>query len=191
MKTLLQLLSLVVTVWSFGLATPALADPTIDISFESSDNDAQKLVRAQAVFPMNESVVLRLFQGITDYPAFHHWIHKTRLLSQSGDTREFRIEFDFPWPVGRQWSRVEVTQVGQTIVWKQIEGTLKANHGRIEFKADCKQVQIDYRAAMDIGLPESVTRSFKQRFVNDFLSAVYHKAESVERSNASILALGD
>jgi len=165
------------------LAAPVFAGPRIDISFEADGaTDSQKLVHARALFAAQWPVVYDVFNCITDYPMLHEWIRESTLVSSSGEGQEFLVEFKFPWPVGSQWSRVAVTRNGKTISWKQVSGTLKANHGRIRFTSADNEVQIDYRAAIDIGLPELWTRSYKEKFIREFLTAAYEQTRSTAAS---------
>lgn len=168
---------------------PVSADAAIDVSFETGDRDEQKLVHARALFPASGPAVEGVFDRIAAYPELHQWIDATEEVRNDVGVREFVVNFDFPWPVGRQWSRVEVRRVGDAIVWKQVDGTLKANHGCIRFALEAGAVAIDYRAAIDIGLPERLTRSYKVKFVTEFLTAVREKAKSLDRT--ATLALAD
>ncbi len=176
---------------AIGFATPAFAGPSIDVSFEASDTDSQQLVHAVAEFPVHETAVHAVFDAITDYPELHQWIRATKPVSTESSSHQYLVQFTFPWPVGRQWSRVEVRQVGQTIFWRQVEGTLKANHGSITFTSENGAVHVDYRAAMDIGLPESLTRSYKAKFVSEFLTAARKKAAAIDATPAVVVARGN
>ncbi len=170
------------------LAEPVLAAPRIEVSFEADASDSQKLVRARAVFPTRQSLVYDVFNSITAYPMLHAWIKATTLVSADQSAQEFLVTFAFPWPVGQQWSRVEVSRSGKTIFWKQLEGSLRANHGRISFAAADNKVFIDYRAAIDIGLPELWTQSYKEKFIREFLTAAYERAEAAATPAALALA---
>jgi uncharacterized membrane protein len=160
------------------LAASVEAAPTIDISFETDAVTGQKLARAQAIFPANAAVTYAIFDAIAAYPQLHDWIRKTTLVSCSEGVQEFLVQFRFPWPVGRQWSRVEVHRNGGTISWKQLEGSLKANDGQISFEAAGDKVRVDYRAAIDVGLPDALTRSYKKQFIAEFLTAASVQARS-------------
>ena len=169
--------------------TPVFAGPQIEISFEVGAADNQKLVHAQALFTARRSVVYDIFDGITTYPMLHEWIRKTTLVGTGKDSQEFLVEFAFPWPVGRQWSRVEVRHSGNTmILWKQVEGSLKANDGRISFTSSDSEVHIDYRAAIDVGLPELWTQTYKEKFIREFLTAAYEQATATASPAAFVLA---
>jgi len=170
------------------LAGSVFAEPRIEVTFEADATDSQKLIHAQAVFPASQSTVYNVFNSITTYPRLHDWIRETTLVSAGKDSQEFLVKFAFPWPVGRQWSRVEVRHSGNTIFWTQLEGTLEANHGRISLTSADSHVHIDYRAAIDIGLPESWTQSYKEKFIREFLSAAYHQAETSSSTPALFLA---
>jgi hypothetical protein len=173
-----------------GLYSPVFAEPRIEVGFEAGAGDSQKLVHAQAVFPARQSVVYNIFDGITAYPKLHDWIRNTTLVSAGKDSQQFLVKFAFPWPVGRQWSRVEVRHEGNTIFWRQVEGSLKANHGRISFGTVGGDVHIDYRAAIDIGLPELVTQSYKEKFIREFLTAACDRAEQLSSPAPLVVAVG-
>jgi len=170
------------------LTASVFAGPRIDISFEADASDSQKLVHARALFAAQWSVVYDVFNSITDYPMLHEWIRETTLVSSSGEDQEFLVEFKFPWPVGRQWSRVAVNRSGKTISWKQVAGTLKANHGHIRFTSADNEVNIDYRAAIDIGLPELWTKSYKEKFIREFLTAAYEQTRTTASPTTLVLA---
>jgi len=183
---LLRLIALAIVLNCHG--TPVFAEPRIDISFEADAADTQRLVHARAQFAARESVVYDVFDGITTYPMLHEWIRKTTQVSAGKDSQEFLVEFAFPWPVGRQWSHVEVRHSGNTISWKQVEGTLKANHGRISFTSSDSGVDIDYRAAIDVGLPELWTQPYKEKFIREFLTAAAVQANAAGTPATFVLA---
>ena len=164
------------------------ADPRIEVSFEADTTDSQKLVHAEAQFAAQWPVVHDIFQRITEYPMLHEWIREATVLSSTGEDQVFLVEFAFPWPVGRQWSRVAVDHSGNTISWKQVAGSLKANHGRIRFTPDDNEVRIDYRAALDVGLPELWTQSYKEKFIREFLTAAYERTRAAAPPAALVLA---
>jgi len=132
-------------------------------------------------------VTRAIFSAISAYPQLHHWIRKSTLVGRRGDLEVYVVRFRFPWPVGQQWSRVEVFERGNSISWRQTEGTLKANHGRISFHKVRNRVRVDYSAAIDVGLPELWTRSYKKQFITEFMTAASELAESGS-SQASIAA---
>jgi hypothetical protein len=187
-RVLAQLLRLVLLAASLAGAQ-AFAGPQIDIGFEAGAAGEQKLIHASAVFPAGRNVVYSIFDAINDYPMLHEWIHQTTRIGGGDDSEVYQVEFDFPWPVGRQWSRVEVRHSGNAIVWRQTDGSIKANHGRIEFIAQGDTVKIDYLAAIDIGLPEVLTQPYKKQFVTEFLFAARKQAGRME--SAPPLALAD
>jgi uncharacterized membrane protein len=169
------------------LASPVVAGPLIEVSFEADAADRQKLVHAQAVFQSSQSTVYNIFNDITGYPQLHDWIRETTRLGTGKDSQVYLVKFAFPWPVGREWSRVEVHRSGNTIYWEQLDGTLKANHGRISFTSSDGDVHIDYRAAIDIGLPESWTQSYKEKFIREFLTAACERAQTATTPAATLL----
>jgi uncharacterized membrane protein len=174
-----------------GLLCPGhamAAGPQIEIRFEADSADSQKLVHARAVFAVPQPVIYNIFNCITAYPMLHDWVRETTLVSEDHDSQKFLVKFSFPWPVGSQWSRVEVRHGGNTIFWRQVDGSLKANHGRISFTTVDSKVLLDYHAAIDVGLPELLTRSYKEKFIREFLTAAYHQAETSVSTPALVLA---
>jgi uncharacterized membrane protein len=167
---------------------PVFAEPRIEITFEVDTAESQKLIHAQAVFDAPRPVVYNIFNDITTYPMLHDWIRETTLVSTGTESQEFLVVFAFPWPVGRQWSQVEVRHSGNTISWRQVEGSLKANQGRISLTSADSKVHLDYRAAIDIGLPELWTQSYKEKFIREFLTAACNQAETGTSPPALVLA---
>jgi hypothetical protein len=183
---------LMLVVFVTGLLFPgphAFAGPQIEIRFEADSTDSQKLIHAQAVFAVPQPVIYDIFNRITTYPMLHDWVRETTQVSEDHDSQVFLVKFSFPWPVGSQWSRVEVRHRGNTIFWKQVDGSLEANHGRISFTTVDSKVHIDYQAAIDVGLPELWTRSYKEKFIREFLTAAYNQAETAVSTPALVLAV--
>jgi uncharacterized membrane protein len=170
------------------VAPPVIADPQIEIGFETDAADSQKLIHAKAVFAAPQPVVYNIFNCITTYPMLHNWIRETTLVSTGKENQEFLVKFAFPWPVGRQWSQVEVRHSGNTIFWRQVDGSLKANHGRISFTTVDSEVHIDYRASIDIGLPELWTQPYKEKFIREFLAAAYEQTITADPPAALALS---
>jgi uncharacterized membrane protein len=191
-KRLGRLLSLLAVAASLsGTVRPVLAEPDIEISFERDGTSAHSLIRAEALFPAPGADVQRVFAAISAYPELHDWIRATQLVRKTAQGEEFLVEFEFPWPVGKQWSRVEVRRHDDSAIeWHQIEGSLKANRGRIAFATRDGAAHIDYRAVIDVGFPDALTRPYKKRFVSEFLGAVYQQARSSDTATAIALASG-
>jgi uncharacterized membrane protein len=169
--------------------TPVFAGPQIEIRFETDSADSQKLIHAQAVFAVPQPVIYNIFNCITTYPQLHDWVRETTRVNEDHHTQVYLVKFSFPWPVGSQWSRVEVRHNGNTIFWKQVDGSLEANHGRISFTTVDSKVHLDYRAAIDVGLPELWTRSYKEKFIREFLTAAYNQAETTVSTSTLLLAV--
>jgi uncharacterized membrane protein len=184
-----RLLSLVALLIGLAGATRSvLAEPHIEISFER-DGTTQRLIHAQALFPARGADIHRVFAAISAYPELHDWIRATRRVGKTPYGEQFLIDFEFPWPVGKQWSRVEVRRHDDSAIeWHQVEGSLKANRGRIAFTSRSGAAQIDYRAVIDVGFPDAFTRPYKERFVSEFLGAVYHEARSSSATTDIALA---
>ena len=190
MKHLSRLLLLVALAAGLaGTMSSALAEPDIEISFERDGTSAQRLIHAEALFPLQGTDIHRVFAAITAYPELHDWIRATRRVGKTPYGEQFLIDFEFPWPVGKQWSRVEVRRHGDSAIeWHQVEGSLKANRGRIAFSTRNGAAHIDYRAVIDVGFPDAFTRPYKKRFVSEFLGAVYHEARTPSATTDIALA---
>jgi uncharacterized membrane protein len=171
-------------------AATARAEPRIDIGFETDGAHEAEFVRARTVFRADPEVVCAIFSHIAGYPALHDWVRETVLVKSSGDTREYIVKFRFPWPVGAQWSRIEVHNGRNTITWKQLEGSLAANHGRLRFETGDDQVRVDYRAAINVGMPDLWTRSYRKQFVTEFLNAVRERTAGTGQTAVKLALTG-
>jgi uncharacterized membrane protein len=183
-------IAVVLVLFVAGMAFPGAdlrAAPQIEISFETDSAASQKLVHARAEFPAGQETVYAIFNGVTAYPLLHDWIQETTRVGTGRNSQEYLVKFMFPWPAGSQWSRVEVQHKGNAIYWNQLEGSLRANDGYISIEAAEDGVRIDYRAAIDIGLPELWTQSYKKKFVSEFLSAVCKRAEAASATKNLLL----
>jgi hypothetical protein len=171
----------------FGLVCPAIpsvASMQIDINFEADQATGNEWIRAQADYDIKKSRLYEILNAITEYPTLHGWIQDTKIESDAGNGRqEFLIKFKFPWPVGERWSRVEVRSEGDSVIsWNQLEGSLKMNQGRITITGHERQARIDYLAIIDVGFPNAVTRSYKKKFVSEFLGAIQHRTNDGSQS---------
>ena len=163
-----------------ALARPALAEPNIEVSFEADSDTGAAMIHADARLPEALSTVKCIFTAIAAYPSLHDWIEDAELLEVDGQTEVYMVRFKFPWPVGRHWSRVRVWYEGEnSVAWRQIEGSLGANHGQVTFSTRQRHAHVEYRAAIDVGLPEPLTRPYKKKFVEEFLSAVNDRAATL------------
>ena len=170
-----------VAVWVFT-AGSALAAPQIDIEFETDQATGQEWIHAKANCHTREVQAYEAFNAIIDYPELHHWIQNTRAENEENrDHQEFLIEFDFPWPVGKQWSRVQIQQGDSVISWNQVDGSLNINRGTIAIAEYEGQAHVDYRAILDVGYPDVFTRGYKEQFVTEFLIAIYNRLNSKEQ----------
>ena len=183
MHTLLSYCFAVVCVFTAG---STLAAPQIDIEFETDQATGQEWIHAKANCHAREAPAYEAFNAIVDYPALHHWIRNTKAENEeNSDHQEFLIEFDFPWPVGKQWSRVQIQQGDSVISWTQVDGSLNINRGRIAIAEYEGQAHVDYRAILDVGYPDAFTRGYKEQFVTEFLIAIYNRLNSKEQLPAS------
>ena len=85
------------------------ATPGIDIVFENSSATGPETIHARAEFYSYGPEIRTTLAAITGYPELHAWISNTTLLRHVNARKlEYLVEFDFPWPVGRRWSRVGI-----------------------------------------------------------------------------------
>jgi len=171
-------------------ASEANAAPVIEIDFKSDEASGQELIHARAELGSHGAETWKALGAITAYPALHPWICDTHLLRQSGERlQEFLIEFEFPWPVGRRWSRIEVQRESPVrISWRQLEGSLQVNQGQLSFNSRGGEVHIDYQATINVGLPDAWTRYYRQKFVSEFLGAVYDQVTTRPSAKGLTLA---
>lgn len=172
------------------LVSEATAAPRIEISFETADASGEELICAQAEFHRHGRETWEALASISAYPELHPWIQGARLVDQAGARRQgFLMEFKFPWPVGRRWSHIEVNRESPTrISWHQIEGNLKTNQGQLSLKSREGQVTIDYRASINVGLPNAWTRRYRKKFVVEFIGAVYDRIAAASTTNRLAIA---
>ncbi|NNJ96937.1 MAG: hypothetical protein HKP12_07220 [Gammaproteobacteria bacterium] len=178
-----------------SLSTPAmteeaspLAESEITIGFENDSRSGDEFISAETSFQARHAVIWNAFAAITEYPNLHKWIGEARFVGDTDDgTQEFLIEFKFPWPIGTRWSRVEVTREhGAEISWRQIEGDLNANQGRISFSSKGDQAHIHYRAIISVGVPAMFARPYKKKFVYEFLNAIKERVTTKPDSAPSM-----
>jgi hypothetical protein len=63
------------------------------------------------------------------------------------------------------------------------------NQGEISIVTCGERVDVEYRAILDIGLPDAWTRSYKKKFVSEFLNAAYDQAKVSPPANGLTLAI--
>lgn len=185
------LLHRLLLVFSFALfANPSFAEPQIAIEFKQEQGSKNEWIHAKANYDTPESQLSEMVNAIVKYPALHSWIREAKFENSTiNGGQQILIEFKFPWPVGKQWSRVEMKKEGDsTISWHQLEGTLKTNEGRIVITEHEQQAHIDYRANIDVGYPNAFTRGYKKKFVSEFLAAIYDQTKNINRPSAETLA---
>ena len=61
---------------------------------------------------------------------------------------------------------------------KGVGDKLKMNRGRIVITECNQQAHLDYRANIDVGYPNTVTRHYKKKFVLEFLNAIYEEIQT-------------
>ena len=166
----------VVSVFSTGAAQ---AMPQIDIEFETDQTTGQEWIHAKTNYLAREAQAYEAFNAIIDYPKLHHWIENTKAENEeNSDHQVFLIEFDFPWPLGKQWSRIQIQKCNSVISWNQTEGSLNINRGKIAITEYEGQAHVDYRAILDVGYPDVFTRGYKEQFITEFLIAIYDRLNS-------------
>jgi len=63
------------------------------------------------------------------------------------------------------------------------------NQGGISIVTCGEWVDFKYRAIHDSGLPDALTRSYKKKFVSEFLSAAYDQAKASQSTTGLTLAI--
>lgn len=156
-------------------ANPSVAALQIAVEFVQEPGSGNEWIHAKAICHASAQQLNTVIHAVVKYPVLHSWIRDTKIESDTTNGgQQLFIEFRFPWPVGKQWSRVEVKKEGDSVIsWRQLEGTLKLNQGRIEISEHKQQAYIDYRAIIDVGYPNVFTRGYKKKFVLEFIGAIY------------------
>ena len=152
----------------------SVAETQIEVEFMQEKGSTNEWIHAKAHCLTPERQLHEVLNAVVKYPVLHSWIKDTKPESNLiNGVRQFLVEFRFPWPVGKQWSRVEVKkEADSTISWHQLEGTLKMNRGSIVITERNQQTLLDYRAIIDVGYPNTFTRGYKKKFVLEFLRAI-------------------
>ena len=164
-----------------GLLAPQAAlaaGPTIDITFEQGGSPGEQIIHVETDFGVVGSAACEVLCVFPDYALLHPWIVESQLESVSPDgTQVVYFVIDLPWPVGRQWSRLDVERFGdRTMAWQQVEGSFKENHGTVVLRPENGQTHLSYWAVIDVGVPGFAARPFQEQFVREFLQAVYDAA---------------
>ena len=162
-----------------------LAEQTIKIQFAKTSTSGQETLNAQTVFDRHGDALRRVLLSFQDYADLHPWITEVTLVKPTaGEKPEFLLRFKFPWPVGERWSRIEVnTDYRNSIIWRQVEGTMTANEGQLKFVADGQSIRVDYSAIINVGLPNILTRGLKKRFVKEFIGAAHTLATEFDTTS--------
>jgi hypothetical protein len=152
-----------------------LATPDIDIEFEEEQGVSSEWIRAKASCHTTSQQLHEVIDAIVEYPVLHSWIQGAEIeTDDSSGAQIILVEFVFPWPVGEQWSRIEVKKENEsTITWHQLEGSLGMNSGRVVITEYEQEAYVDYRANIDVGYANVLTREYKEEFVTEFLMAIY------------------
>ena len=157
----------------------ASASQPIEVNITNDDRSGLDIIQAQTAFDNHGTALRRILLAISGYADLHPWIVSSTLIG-SGDQegQEFLIEYDFPWPVCRRWSRIRVHKEDEnTISWHQIAGNMQKNEGQLRFSSSSHQsINVSMSAIIGIGLPEILIREFKKQFVKDFIVTAYDQA---------------
>jgi hypothetical protein len=170
------------------------AGPVITVNVRQDSVTKHDVIYAEAAYETHGEAVVSVISAISGYAGLHSWITETELVYQSdSDRQEFHVEFRFPWPVGRKWSRIRVQrEADRRISWYQLDGSLGRNEGHLALELREQHAQINYQAVIDVGLPDAWTRTFKQKFVREFLMAVYdHAALAGEQTGLQLASTSD
>jgi len=180
--------SIMLATWSLGAALLGMgllapqaalaAGPTINITFEHGGSPGEQIIHVETDFGVVGRAACKVLCVFRDYTALHPWIVDSHIESVSPDgTQVVYFVIDLPWPVGRQWSRLEVERFGdRTMVWQQVEGSFKQNHGTVVLRPENGGTHLSYWAVIDVGVPAFAARPFQEQFVREFLQAVYDAA---------------
>lgn len=154
----------------------------IEIHFKYEASSGREYIQAETTFNTGKPAVYVVFTSITEYASLHPWIRKIKLVRENcSNQKVYRIDFDFPWPVGHKWSIVVVDFLADgSIAWRQTDGSLDENLGSIKLQSQGRGVQLKYAAIIDVGLPNALTRHHKKKFVRQFLSAASRLATGTE-----------
>jgi len=171
-------------------ANLSVASPQISIEFEQEQGSNNEWIHAKANCHTTEPRLYEVLNAIVKYPVLHSWIQGAKIENNTmKGGRQFLVEFQFPWPVGKQWSRIEVKKSDDSsISWRQLEGTLKMNQGRIVITEHKQQAHLDYRAIIDVGYPNAFTRGYKKKFVLEFLRAIYDETRDFNKPSTEMSA---
>ena len=163
----------------------ALAEQPVKIHFVRDRVSGHEVLKAQTDFECHGAALRRVLFSFHLYANLHPWITETTTVSPPvNGTSEVLIRFKFPWPVGERWSRIEVHMRNQdSIVWRQIEGTMNANEGQLRFDVNGQSTHVDYSATISIGLPDAWTRGFKKQFVAEFIDAAHTLAAATDTTD--------
>ena len=190
MSTFARIFGGIALATGMSLSTPAMAEQAsplseseIAIGFEDDLSSGDEFISAKTSFQAGRAAIWNAFAAIKEYPDLHGWIGEARVVGYTDEgTQEILIEFAFPWPIGTRWSRVEIVwEHGSEISWRQIEGDLDANEGRISFSNRGGQAHIHYRAMIDVGVPAKLARPYKKKFVREFLDAIKKRVSASTR----------
>lgn len=155
----------------------ALADQAIEFRFVRDATSGQEVLKAQAAFESHGTALRKVLLTFHGYADLHPWITETTVVAHPINGRaEFVIRFKFPWPIGKRWSRIEVSRDNNAIIWRQIEGTMEANQGQLNFVTNGQSIHVDYSAIISVGLPDAWTRGFRKQFVTEFIDAAFARA---------------
>ncbi len=156
----------------------ASAAPKIRTHFGNGNGHHEDVIHVEAEFNQGAAAVSRVLTTFGNYASLHRWILTSRLeMTRADDVQEVYMEFAFPWPVGRQWSRIAVKRLDHaTIRWDQIEGSLPKNEGHMTLKPKGSVLRTRYDAIIDVGWPPALTRPFKKKFVSELLTAAHERA---------------
>ncbi len=156
----------------------ARAEQVINTRFINDAASGREVMKAQATFSRYGDELRKVLLSFRGYADLHPWITETEISNSPVEgTSQVLIRFKFPWPVGKRWSRIEVNTDGQDVIaWRQIEGTLNANEGRLQFATNGQNVRIDYSAVLSTGFPDRWARGYKKQFVTEFINAAHLRA---------------
>jgi hypothetical protein len=165
------------------IATPcsfavAAAPPGLQVLHEAGADPGEEILYVQGRIDAPISAVCHVVFDIPGWQSLHPSIVSSHLESIRDDgSWVVDVTADFPWPIGRRWSRLEVELFGgRTVAWQQINGSFRQNHGTVILVDRDSSTDVRYWAVIDLGLPRVIARPFENYFVEEFWQAVSQAA---------------
>ena len=167
-KKLVRKLTYAITLASLTWLQPSMAATKIQIN----STQLGQQVHGSRIFKARFDQLCLLMSSPEISHELHPWLGKSQLLSQPDKhTRLYRVEYRLPWPLNKQWSLLRVEYIPrQGLSWTQLAGSFHTNQGRINLRQKQNELQLEYIATTDIGLPGLLVRPFQRQFIKEMFS---------------------